>query len=103
AQRAVASCERRRRGEDGLAGFFPPMANVVMMYEVLGKPADYPPRAMTRRGLDRLLVIGDHEHYSQPCVSQLWDTWLPCHALIETGGEQALHAARQGLDWLLPR
>ena len=55
---AVSFIEERLNGEDGLGAIYPPMANTVMMYEVLGKPADYPPRAITRRGLDRLLVIG---------------------------------------------
>jgi squalene-hopene/tetraprenyl-beta-curcumene cyclase len=86
-----------------LGAIYPPMANTVMMYEVLGKPADYPPRAVTRRGLDRLLVIGEHEAYCQPCVSPVWDTTLACHALIEADSEQALPAAKQGLDWLLPK
>ena len=101
--RAVAFIEERLNGEDGLGAIYPPMANAVMMYEVLGKPADYPPRAVTRRGLDRLLVIGEHEAYCQPCVSPVWDTSLTCHALIEAGGEEALPAAKQGLDWLLPK
>ena len=79
------------------------MANTVMMYEVLGKPEDYPPRAITRRGLDRLLVIGEHEAYCQPCVSPVWDTALACHAMIEAGGERRCLPAKQGLDWLLPR
>ncbi len=100
---AIAFIEERLNGEDGLGAIFPPMANTVMMYEVLGKPADYPPRAVTRRGLDRLLVIGEHEAYCQPCVSPVWDTTLACHALIEAGGEAALPAAKQGLDWLLPK
>ncbi len=100
---AIAFIEERLNGEDGLGAIYPPMANAVMMYEVLGKPADYPPRAVTRRGLDRLLVIGEHEAYCQPCVSPVWDTTLACHALIEAGGEAALPAAKQGLDWLLPK
>ena len=100
---AIAFIEERLNGEDGLGAIYPPMANTVMMYEVLGKPADYPPRAVTRRGLDRLLVIGEHEAYCQPCVSPVWDTTLACHALIEAGSEQALPAAKQGLDWLLPK
>src|SRR6267154_1177505 len=100
---AVAFIELRLNGDDGLGAIYPPMANTVMMYEVLGKPADYPPRAVTRRGLDRLLVIGEHEAYCQPCVSPVWDTTLACHALIEAGGEAALPAAKQGLDWLLPK
>src|ERR1700723_3875435 len=101
--RAVAFIEERLNGEDGLGAIYPPMANAVMMYEVLGKPADYPPRAVTRRGLDRLLVIGEHEAYCQPCVSPVWDTSLTAHALLEAGSEEALPAARKGLDWLLPK
>jgi squalene-hopene/tetraprenyl-beta-curcumene cyclase len=100
---AVAFIEERLNGEDGLGAIYPPMANVVMMYEALGKPADYPPRAVTRRGLDRLLVIGEQEAYCQPCVSPVWDTSLTVHALLEAGGEEALSAAGRGLDWLLPK
>ena len=55
-----------------------------------------------RRGLDKLLVIGEHEAYCQPCVSPIWDTALTCHALIEAGGE-AMPQAKQGLDWLKPK
>ncbi len=100
---AVAFIEERLNGEDGLGAIYPPMANTVMMYEVLGKPADYPPRAVTRKGLDLLLVVGEHEAYCQPCVSPVWDTSLTCHALIEAGGEAALVPAKQGLDWLIPK
>jgi squalene-hopene/tetraprenyl-beta-curcumene cyclase len=99
-ERAVAFIEERLNGEDGLGAIYPPMANTVMMYEAFGKPEDYPPRAVTRRGLDKLLVIGEHEAYCQPCVSPVWDTALACHALIEAGGEDALAKAKQGLDWL---
>src|SRR5712672_2022257 len=100
---AVAFIEERLNGEDGLGAIYPPMANVVMMYEVLGKGPDYPPRALTRKALDRLLVIGEQEAYCQPCVSPVWDTSLTCHAMIEAGGKEALAAVKQGLDWLLPR
>ncbi|WP_213771903.1 squalene--hopene cyclase [Bradyrhizobium sp. dw_78] len=100
---AVGFIEERLNGEDGLGAIFPPMANAVMMYDALGKPADYPSRAVTRRGLDRLLVIGEHEAYCQPCVSPIWDTALTCHALLEAGSDQAVSRAEQGLDWLLPK
>ena len=100
---AVAFIEERLNGEDGLGAIFPPMANVVMMYEALGKDADYPPRAITRRGLAKLLVIGEDEAYCQPCVSPVWDTALACHALLEAGSEAALPPAKQGLDWLVPK
>jgi squalene-hopene/tetraprenyl-beta-curcumene cyclase len=101
--RAVAFIEERLNGEDGLGAIFPPMANTVMMYEAFGKPKDYPPRAITRRGLEKLLIVGAQEAYCQPCVSPVWDTALTCHALIETGGEEALPKAKQGLDWLKPK
>ena len=100
---AVAFVEERLNGEDGVGAIFPPMANAVMMYEALGKGDDYPPRAIQRRGLARLLVIGENEAYCQPCVSPIWDTALTCHALLEAGGADAVPPAKQGLDWLLPK
>src|ERR1700736_4940470 len=60
---ALAFIEERLNGEDGMGAIYPPMANIVMMYEVLGKGEDFPPRAITRRGIDKLLVIGEHEAY----------------------------------------
>ncbi|MFL6834875.1 MAG: prenyltransferase/squalene oxidase repeat-containing protein, partial [Xanthobacteraceae bacterium] len=84
---AVAFIEERLNGEDGLGAIYPPMANAVMMYDALGKGEDYPPRAVTRKGLEKLLVIRENEAYCQPCVSPVWDTALTCHALQEAGGE----------------
>jgi squalene-hopene/tetraprenyl-beta-curcumene cyclase len=100
---AIAFIEERLNGEDGMGAIYPPMANIVMMYDALGKDADYPPRALTRRGLDKLLVIGEHEAYCQPCVSPVWDTTLTCHAMLEAGDEEAVSSAKRGVDWLLPR
>jgi squalene-hopene/tetraprenyl-beta-curcumene cyclase len=100
---ALAFTEERLNGEDGLGAIYPPMANAVMMYETLGKDENFPPRAITRRGIDKLLVIGEHEAYCQPCVSPVWDTALTCHALQEAGGEVAMAKARDGLEWLKPR
>ena len=101
--KAVAFVEERLNGEDGLGAIYPPMANTVMMYEVLGFPADHPPRATTRRGIDKLLVIGEVEAYCQPCVSPVWDTSLTAHAMLEAGGDAAFDAAKGGLDWLVPK
>jgi squalene-hopene/tetraprenyl-beta-curcumene cyclase len=100
---AIAFVEERLNGEDGMGAIYPPMANIVMMYDVLGKGPDYPPRAITRRGIDKLLVVGDVEAYCQPCVSPVWDTTLTCHALMEAGDEKALAACKRGLDWLVPK
>src|SRR3954452_16932253 len=64
---AVAFVEERLNGEDGLGAIYPPMANAVMMYAVLGKPADYPPGAIRGGALDDRRVVGEHEAYCQPC------------------------------------
>src|SRR5882757_1615005 len=100
---ALAFTEERLNGEDGMGAIYPPMANIVMMYEALGKDENFPPRAITRRGIDRLLVIGEQEAYCQPCVSPVWDTALACHALQEAGGDDTFAKMKQGLDWLKPR
>ena len=102
-EKAVAFVEERLNGEDGLGAIFPPMVNTVMMYDALGFPPEHPPRAVARRGIDKLLVIGEEEAYCQPCVSPIWDTALACHALLEAGGPESSADARKSLDWLLPK
>ena len=93
---ALAFTEERLNGEDGMGAIYPPMANIVMMYDALGKDENFPPRAITRRGIDKLLVIGEHEAYCQPCVSPVWDTTLTAHALMEAGGEEAVRGGEAG-------
>ncbi|WP_204316561.1 hypothetical protein, partial [Klebsiella pneumoniae] len=79
---------------------FPPMVNAIMVYDALGHDENYPPRAITRRGIDKLLVFNGDEGYCQPCVSPVWDTALTCHALMEAGDEESVRKAQRGLDWL---
>jgi squalene-hopene/tetraprenyl-beta-curcumene cyclase len=100
---ALSFIEERLNGEDGMGAIYPPMANIVMMYDALGKDENYPPRAMTRKAIDRLLVIGEEEAYCQPCVSPVWDTALTCHAMTEAGSDAAISSVKKGLDWLLPK
>jgi squalene-hopene/tetraprenyl-beta-curcumene cyclase len=98
---AVAFVTERLNGEDGLGAIYPAMANSVMMFDLLGYPADHPDLAIARRSVEKLLVIKEDEAYCQPCVSPVWDTALTCHALLEVGGE-ASEQALKGLDWLKP-
>ncbi|HLN09914.1 MAG TPA: squalene--hopene cyclase, partial [Xanthobacteraceae bacterium] len=100
--KAVAFVHERLNGEDGLGAIFPAMANSVMMFEVLGYPADHPDAAIARASIDKLLVVKDDEAYCQPCVSPVWDTALMCHALMEVGGTEAVERAARGLAWLEP-
>jgi squalene-hopene/tetraprenyl-beta-curcumene cyclase len=100
---AVAFVTERLNGEDGLGAIFPAMANSVMMFEVLGYPADHPDRAVARASIDKLVVIDDEEGYCQPCVSPVWDTALVCHTLLDAGDDRSVASARRGLQWLLPK
>lgn len=106
-KRAIRKAEEfvteRINGVDGLGAIFPAMVNSIMMYDVLGYPKDNPNRMLARESVERLLVIKDDEAYCQPCVSPVWDTALAAHAMIESGTETELEAARAALDWLLPR
>ena len=74
--RAVAWVSERLNGEDGLGAIFPAMANSVMMFAVLGYPQTDPQRAIARKSVEKLLAVGEHEAYCQPCVSPIWDTGL---------------------------
>jgi squalene-hopene/tetraprenyl-beta-curcumene cyclase len=104
--RAIAQAERwmlaRLNGEDGLGAIFPAMVNALEVLTVLGYPPADERRVTARRALDKLLVVRASSAYCQPCVSPVWDTALATLALQEEGGEQALEAARRGLDWLVP-
>jgi squalene-hopene/tetraprenyl-beta-curcumene cyclase len=101
--KAVAFVTERLNGEDGLGAIFPAMANSVMMYDVLGYPAEHPDRAIARASIDKLLIVKDDEAYCQPCVSPVWDTALASLALLETGGEQITQRVSQAGDWLVQR
>ena len=99
---AVAFVTTRLNGEDGLGAIFPAMANTVMMFDVLGYPADHPDVVIARRSIEKLLVIKPDEAYCQPCVSPVWDTALVCHALLECGTDATNKQAERGLQWLDP-
>src|SRR5262249_52155453 len=102
-ERAVAFTVEHLNGEDGIGAIFPAMVNSVLMFDALGYDENYPQRTIARRGIDKLLVIADHEAYCQPCVSPVWDTGLFCHALLEVGDERSVAQANKGLEWLKSR
>jgi squalene-hopene/tetraprenyl-beta-curcumene cyclase len=99
---AVAFIKERLNGQEGLGAIFPAMANAVMAFDALGYAEDHPDRRLARAAIDRLLVVHDGEAYCQPCMSPVWDTALTCHALMETGAQEAVRQAARGLDWLRP-
>ncbi|MEO8927184.1 MAG: squalene--hopene cyclase [Caulobacteraceae bacterium] len=101
-EKATAFVDERLNGEDGLGAIFPAMANAVMMYDALGCDDDDPRRAMARRAINKLLIVGDDEAYCQPCLSPIWDTALAAHALLEASEQTSETASARGLAWLAP-
>jgi len=94
---AIAFIEERLNGEDGLGAIFPPMAN--HRDDVRGARQACRLSAARRhtKGLDRLLVIGEHEAYwpALRVAGVGHDAGLPC--LDRGRWRQALPAAKQGL------
>jgi squalene-hopene/tetraprenyl-beta-curcumene cyclase len=87
--KAVAFVGERLNGDDGLGGIYPAIANVVMMYDVLGYPPDHPLATTAWAAVRKLLVIEDDRAYCQPCLSPVWDTGLAGHAMAEVGADIA--------------
>ena len=100
--KAEAFVRERLNGDDGPGAIFPAMANALMMFDALGRPAEAPESKRLRAAIDRLLIVRDAEAYCQPCLSPVWDTALAAHALLEAGGEEAETAAERALAWLKP-
>jgi squalene-hopene/tetraprenyl-beta-curcumene cyclase len=106
-KRAIAKAMKftvdRLNGEDGLGAIFPAMANCLMALDALGYARDEPHRVLAKRAIEKLLVVGDHEAYCQPCKSPIWDTSLTIHALLEAGDEEVVEPVRRANDWLVGR
>ena len=97
-QKAIAFVTERLNGDDGLGGIYPAIANSVMMFDVLGYPAEHPDAAIAWRAVRKLLVIEGDRAYCQPCLSPVWDTSLAGHAMAEAGVDTAA-----ACDWLRER
>ena len=101
-RRAEQWINARANGEDGLGAIFPAMVNALEVMVTLGYAADDPRRVLAKRAIYKLLVIGEHTAYCQPCVSPVWDTALSCLALDEEGSGAARGAICKALEWLRP-
>jgi squalene-hopene/tetraprenyl-beta-curcumene cyclase len=104
-ERAIRVAERwirdRMRGEGGIGGIFPAMANAVMALKVLGCAPDDPDFARGLASLDDLIVERDAECYCQPCRSPVWDTALTLCAVLEAGLPHDHRACVAAVDWLI--
>ena len=91
--KAVAFVRARLNGEDGLGAIYPAMANTVMMFHVLGIPAEHPDVVTARAAVDKLLAVKGEEAFCQPALSPVWDTALSSHALFEAGASIPVRAS----------
>jgi squalene-hopene/tetraprenyl-beta-curcumene cyclase len=101
--RAVDFVLERLNGEDGLGAIYPAMANSVMMFDMLGYPADHPDAAIAWLSVRKLIVDEDGVRaYVQPCVSPIWDTGLAGHAMAEAafGSDLANTPVQAASRWL---
>jgi squalene-hopene/tetraprenyl-beta-curcumene cyclase len=101
-RRAETWINERANGEDGLGAIFPAMVNALEVMVLFGYAAGDPRRVLAKRALYKLLVVGEHSAYCQPCVSPIWDTALSCLALEEEGSSVARQASQAALEWLRP-
>ncbi len=106
-QRAIAKAvefvDERLNGEDGLGAIFPAMVNSVLMYDILGVPADDPRVVIAKQSIRNLIVEEGERAWVQPCLSPIWDTALATHAMLEVGGPEAEASARKAADWMVER
>ncbi|BBL59520.1 squalene--hopene cyclase [Methylomonas koyamae] len=98
--KAVSWFTERLNGEDGLGGIFPAMVNAYQAMLLLGFPEDHPNVAISRRAIDKLLVVKDDYAYCQPCLSPVWDTALASMALIEADKHGNAGHLEKANDWL---
>ena len=101
-EKAVAFVTERLNGDDGLGAIYPPIANSVMMYDILGYAPDHPDVVTARSAVEKLLVIEEDRAYCQPCLSPVWDTALAAHAMLEAGSDGAAKV-KAANDWLVER
>ena len=93
--KAIEECRRwtteRLNGQDGLGAIYPAMANSVMMFDTLGYPEDHPDRAIARKSVANLVVLGEDEAYCQPGVGAFFNFLL--------ADEPSLAAWQSGVLW----
>jgi len=103
-KRALKTAEKfvleRMKGEGGIGGIFPAMANAVMALKALGYSKDHPDYKRGIKALDDLLVHDEKESFCQPCVSPIWDTCISLLALQEAGVEPGHPSVSSSVKWL---
>ena len=92
----------RMKGEGGLGGIYPAMANSVVALKLVGHPDGDPLLEQAFKSIEDLEVeLEDGESmYLQPCASPVWDTPIAMNALFESGLPSDHGSFRHAADWL---
>ncbi len=91
------------RGEGGLGGIYPAMANSVIALRCLGYAEDHPLVLKGIREIEALEVKGEDSLYLQPCHSPIWDTCLTMNALLDVGLPRNHPALINAAHWLISK
>ena len=91
------------RGEGGIGGIYPAMANAVMALKELGYDQSDSDMARGLRAIESLVLDEGQESYVQPCVSPIWDTCLSLCALSEAGLPENHPAIQSAVQWLFDK
>lgn len=102
-QKAEAWTRERMRGEGGIGGIFPAMANAVMALKTLGYSEEHPDFQRGIKALGDLLVRRGDEVICQPCKSPIWDSCLAMNALLAAGLYPGHPMIGKAVDWLFAR
>ena len=102
-ERATPWMLARMRGEGGLGGIYPAMANSVIALRCLGYEVEHPLVARAFKQIEALEVEDDRTLHLQPCVSPIWDTCLAVNALRASGLPADHPALASACKWLLTK
>jgi len=110
-QRAEAWMLDHMKGEGGLGGIYPAMANSIFALRALGYPSTHPLVSKAFQEIEDLEIwtepkdgtSGETMLHLQPCHSPIWDTGLTLSALHEGGLSHTHPACAQAYAWLMSK
>ena len=104
-QRSIKAAEaftiEHLNGEDGIGAIFPAMVNSVLMFDVLGYPADHPHLTIARAlGREAPGGEGATRPIASPACRRCGTPASPATRMLEVGGDAAVAQVNKGLEWL---
>ncbi len=101
--RAEAWTRKHMRGEGGIGGIYPAMANAVTALKILGYDKNDADMRRGLRAIEDLVIDEGIESFVQPCVSPVWDTCLSITALSEAELNIDHRSFKSAVNWLFDK